>query len=59
MTAAIKPGNVMKENYYNVQAIHACVMICIIPMVKLVIQVSKTIVFIVFFFTFYELNSTY
>lgn len=48
MTAAIKPGNVMKENYYNVQAIHVCVMICIIPMVKLVIQVSKTIVFIVF-----------
>lgn len=47
MTAAIKPGNVMKESYYNVQAMLVCVMICIIPMVKLVIQVSKTTVFII------------
>lgn len=45
MRAAIIPENVMKENYYNVQAMHVFVMICIIPMVKLVIQVSKSTVF--------------
>lgn len=45
MRAAIILENVMKENYYNVQAMHVCVMICIIHMVKLVIQVSKTAVF--------------
>lgn len=45
MRAAIILENVMKENYYNVQAMHVFVMICIIPMVKLVIQVSKSTVF--------------
>lgn len=45
MRAAIIQENVMKENYYNVQAMHVFVMICIIPMVKLVIQVSKSTVF--------------